>query len=211
MKPVVFPIAYLPDIVYYAHFLTAQKPVIDIHEHYEKQTCRNRTAIMTAAGKQTLTVPINKKHPHTPVKDVKISYQENWPQIHWRTIKTAYSSAPFFEFYAFAIEPVLHNKHEFLIELNTELFTTVNEISGINKRFSYSTKYYEKHEVERDYRQYWHSTKDSPLIPAYPQVFSNKHNFLHNLSILDLLFNTGPETPVYLEKLTTRLRQYYSG
>jgi len=166
---------------------------------------------MTAAGKQTLTVPVNKKYPHTPVKDVKISYQENWPQVHWRTIKTAYSSAPFFEFYAFAIEPVFFKKHGFLIELNSELFKTINDIAGIDKRFSFSKKYPEKNEIERDYRQYWHSTKDSPLIPAYPQVFDEKHGFLHNLSMLDLLFNLGPETPVYMEQLATRLRSYYSG
>ncbi|MGM0566172.1 MAG: WbqC family protein [Bacteroidota bacterium] len=211
MKPVVFPTAYLPDIVYYAHYLAAINPVTDIHEHYEKQTCRNRAAIMTAGGKQTLTVPVSKKHPHTPVKDVKISYQENWPQVHWRTIKTAYSSAPFFEFYAFAIEPVFFKEHAFLIDLNTELFAVINEMAGLEIKVKLSEKYPEKNEVERDYRQYWHSTKDHPLIPAYPQVFDEKHGFLHNLSILDLLFNTGPETPVYLEQLAAKLRAYYSG
>lgn len=166
---------------------------------------------MTAGGKQTLTVPISKKYPHTPLKDVRISYQENWPQVHWRTIKTAYSSAPFFEFYAFAIEPVLLKKHTFLIDLNTKIFELINEMVGLNTKVSLSKKYPEKTEVERDYRHYWHSTKDQPLIPAYPQVFDEKHSFLHNLSILDLLFNKGPEAPVYLEQLSAKLRSYYSG
>ena len=97
------------------------------------------------------------------------------------------------------------------MDFNTELFKVINEMAGLNTKVSLSKKYPEKTEVERDYRQYWHSTKDQSLIPAYPQVFDEKYGFLHNLSILDLLFNKGPETPVYLQQLSAKLRSYYSG
>jgi hypothetical protein len=211
LKPEVFPLAYLPDIAYMAHYYAASKPVIDIYEHFEKQTCRSRTNILTAQGRQTLSLPVSKKEHHTPVKEVKLSYCENWPQVHWRTIQTAYSSAPYFDFYAGELEAVYEQKQEFIADFTASLFHILCNHIGIPHKQTFSEKYIEKSDAYRDYRNYWHTTKDHLLVPRYWQVFSDKHGFEHNLSIIDLLFNMGPESAPYLFQLAQKLKTYYSG
>lgn len=211
MKPEVFPLAYLPDIVYMAHYYAATSPVFDIYEHYEKQTCRSRTDILTAGGRQTLSLPISKKAHHTPLKDVTLSYRENWPQVHWRTIKTAYSSSPYFDFYADAFEEAYKEKPARLIDFTASLFRIITDQIGMGQEYKFSDNYVEKEEAGADYRNYWHATKDHLLVPPYMQVFSDKYGFIHNLSVIDLLFNLGPEAAPYLHRLAQKLRSYYSG
>lgn len=211
LKHEVFPTAYLPDIVYMAHFLAAESPRIDIGEHFEKQTCRNRTDIMTTSGKITLSVPVIKKAHHTPTREIGLCYRENWPTMHWRTIKTAYGSSPYFLYYADMFEPFYTQKFDTLLELNQNLFNTIMQIIGLPQSYNYSSIYIESEDIKTDYRNYWHPVKDHILIPKYMQVFEEKYGFMHNLSVLDLIFNLGPEASSYLYHLSQKVRNYFSG
>lgn len=185
--------------------------MLDLFEHYEKQTCRNRTDIMTPSGRQTLSIPVTKKFHHTPINEVRLSYQENWPAIHWRTIKTAYGGSPYFYFYADEFREVYLHKHEMLTDFTLALFEILLRHSGYSDKTELSQGYLEKEEVNRDYRNYWFPSKDHILVPHYLQVFEHKFGFLHNLSAIDLLFNLGPEAGPYLHSLLVKLDTYYSG
>lgn len=209
--PDVFPLAYFPDIAYMAHYLASPSPVVDTFEHYEKQTCRNRTDIMTPSGRQTLSLPVSKKAHHTPVNQVLLSYKQDWRPVHWRTIKTAYGGSPYFYFYADELEEAFRQKPKYLTEFTGKLFKIILNQLGCHEPFTLSGAYVEKWEPGKDYRNYWFPSKDRIMNPKYIQVFEYKFGFMHNLSVIDLLFNMGPEAGVYLHSLAQKLKNYYSG
>jgi len=206
-----FPIAYLPPIDYLAHFLAAPNPVIDIYEHWPKRTLRNRAEITSPKGRYMLSVPVSKDKHHTPAKNVRISYREKWQVNHWRAIKSFYSNSPFFLFYEQDIKYFFEHNYDRIIDLNLELMKTLLELLNINKEVPASYAYIEKNEISHDLREYFNHTKDTVLVPKYIQVFEDRQPFLHNLSILDLLFNLGPEAETYLENLADKLSRRYSG
>lgn len=207
----VFPLAYFPDIAYLAHYMASENPLIDTWEHYEKQTCRNRTDILTPSGRQTLSIPVSKKAHHTPTRDVLLSYRQDWRQTHWRTIKTSYGGSPYFYFYADEFEAAFREKPEHLTEFTEKLFKILLKQLGLKPECNFAEKYVEKWELEKDYRNYWNPSKDRIMVPHYIQVFEHKFGFTHKLSSLDLLFNLGPEANFYLQQLSQKLKQYYSG
>ena len=193
---IVIDLQYFPCLAYFCSLLQARECVIDIFEHYEKQSYRNRCNILMANKIQTLSVPIRHQGGKKPFKDVKIDYHENWVNVHWRSIKAAYGKAPFFEFYADDFQEALYKKPAFLADLNIAILTACLKYLGIQKPIQYSEKYVEM--------QYWAEYKDirSQIHPKktqliqefyspkpYQQVFGSK--FEANLSILDLLFCEG--------------------
>lgn len=192
------PTAYLAPISYYAILLQHKNCKIEIHEHFVKQSIRNRCEIYGANGKLQLTIPkVRRGSSKTIIKEIKISYKINWQKLHWNAIKSAYNSSPFFEYYKDEIEPFFKKKESNLFDFNNKLQNVILELLQEDKCSDFTTSYLHKTEFS-DLRNY-----DFFLESAskYNQVFMEKHNFIPNLSILDLLFNLGPESSDYLHNI----------
>ncbi|MDR2802228.1 MAG: WbqC family protein [Prevotellaceae bacterium] len=196
--------AYWAPVRYYAKLVSSSAILLEQHEHYVKQTYRNRCRIAGANGVQQLTVPVVKRHGEKiPVREVRIDYTEAWQRRHWRAIETDYRSSPFFAYYADDIRPFYEKKETFLFDLNEKILRTVCELTGIKTTIGYTEQFCPPDGGPADYR-YSITPKISCAAdtgfcpPAYYQVFAHRHSFLPDLSILDLLCNEGPHS---LEKL----------
>lgn len=192
----VIDLQYLPCLEYFLVLALSEDTCIDIHEHYEKQSYRNRCQILTANGIQALSIPILKPRTHKKIKDVQIDYTQKWVQVHWRAITSAYGKAPFFEYYADEFYKVYTKKHRYLIDLNLEFLRICCLFLGWSKEFKLSEKYVELSgsNTLTDLRSLIHPKKKSEIIgrfgiPQYQQVFGK--GFVHTVSIIDLLFCEG--------------------
>lgn len=195
MKPAYISSAYLGPVQQYSKMFHFPEVRIETSENYLKQSYRNRCIIAGANGPLRLSVPIVK--PDTLkclTKDIRISDHGNWRHLHWNAIVSAYNSTPFFEYYEDDFAPFYEKKYEFLFDFNEELRMLVCQLLDIQPQIQYTTSF--EADVENDFR--WISPKQdiadpSFLLKPYYQVFQDKHGFLPNLSIIDLLFNTGNE------------------
>jgi len=188
----VFSLPYFGNIEFFATFLHAKQPIIDLGEHYVKQSYRTRTYILGANRILPLSVPIAKMRGTKQSMDsVTISYETDWQRIHLLAIKSAYGSSPFFEYYFDEIAEILQTKHLFLKDLSLALFEHLLQLLQIDKPFKVSTQYYQGNGT--DLRNVIQPKNKHPFLhQEYTQVFSEKHGFAQNLSIIDLLFNEGP-------------------
>ncbi len=197
------PTAYFPPIEYFA-ILLKYNVLIEKQETYLKQTYRNRCYIYSEKGKMALTVPVKKPNGnHTKTYEVNILNDGKWNLQHWRAIESAYSASPFFLYYKDDIYPFFEGNYTNLFDFNLKIIKTLSTLLDIVPTIS-STELFEKlPDSIIDLR--WRLTpKQEPVVthfPNYIQVFSNKHGFISGLSIIDLLFNLGNETKMYLSKL----------
>lgn len=191
------PTAYLPSIGYFQLLCRHKKAVVEQWETYPKQTLRNRTYILTANGVQLLSVPVVRPNGnHTLTHDIHISYSEAWQVQHWRAIVSAYNASPYFLYYRDALESILMQRHERLIELNEALIYLVLKWLKQDIRLQYSEQFILPDHRDHDFR---YTPENIPYKEKkYYQVFDTKYPFQPNLSILDLLFNMGPEAIDYL-------------
>ena len=197
-----FTTAYFPSISYLACFLKDEAPVIEAWETYHKQTYRNRCRVMTANGVESLSVPVVKVNGnHTMTKDMAISTIEPWQHIHSRCLESAYKASPYFDHYYEYLRPIFEGYFERLIDLNDAALKAVLKMLKVNKEVVHTTDYIR--ETENDLREAFSPKKpvDAMLFPTYYQVFSEKFPFVPDLSVLDLVFNEGPEAVGYLSKL----------
>ncbi|MCD4664549.1 MAG: WbqC family protein [Bacteroidales bacterium] len=196
---------YLGPIDYFAQILQFDKLYFDKEEHYIKQTYRNRCIIYSANGRLPLSIPVIKVNGnHTKVKDIKIAYQENWQKMHWKSIVSAYNHSPFFLYYRDDFETFYNKKFKFLIDFNHQLLETVFNLLNINSEIIYTEKFIEKDNKRfADFRTRYNPKKKNPnkSFPHYTQVFEVNHGFISNLSIIDLLFNDGPNAIEYLSQI----------
>ena len=193
--------AYLAPVQYFTKLASFNEIRIEAEENYPKQTYRNRCLIASANGIQALTVPVEKLEAlKSPTRDIRVSNHGNWRHLHWNALVSAYNMSPFFEYYADDFRPFYEKKYEFLIDYNDALQYTICNLTDIHPDIKYTTKY--EPLVENDFRNVIdprHPIADETFTPAvYYQVFKEKHGFLPNLSIVDLLFNMGPESIVIL-------------
>ena len=190
----IFPTAYLPSIEYVSLFLKAEDASIELFETYQKQSCRTRTNVMTANGIQTLTIPVIKTNGnHTLTKDIEISYKESWQQIHLRCLESAYRKSAYFDYYFPYFEKIYKQKFNTLVELNEFCLKTILKIMKVKKDYSYTTDF-ERIVDENDYRISLSKGTNKTEMKPYYQVFADRHGFIPNLSIVDLLFNEGPNS-----------------
>jgi len=197
-----FSTAYIPSISYMARFLAENEPVVEIWETYHKQTYRNRCRVMTANGVESLSVPVIKVNGnHTMTKDMIISPIEPWQHIHSRCLESAYKASPYFDHYYDYLKPIFEGHFERLIDLNDAALLAVLKMLKINKEIVHTTDYVR--ETENDLREVFSPKRpfDSMVFPAYYQVFSEKFPFAEDLSVLDLVFNEGPEAINYLKQI----------
>jgi hypothetical protein len=188
---------YLPCLAYFAVLQGFDKILLEKQEHYAKQTYRNRCYINTEHGRDALIVPLTQKHGKVPLKDVRIDYGQKWLNNHWRSIESAYRKAPFFEYYAADLERVMYSKHESLYILDRELLTLCLKWLRLTIEVEETLAYEEKYPKEFcDLRSFITPKNDINIRKVYQpvrylQVFGNA--FADNLSVLDLVFCSGPE------------------
>jgi WbqC-like protein family len=192
--------AYLPPVEYFSIISHASEISIEREENYLKQTYRNRCYVLSAHGPQLLSVPVCLGSLHkTPVKDIRIDYSKRWQQVHLRAITASYNSSPYFEFYFDNIEKIISQNHQFLLDLNMELLVAVLEMLKIRKILSYTTNFEPVMNNETDFR-YKISPKNKSRfsLKRYTSVFNIDKDYVPGLSIIDLVFNMGPDAPSYL-------------
>ena len=192
--------AYLPPISFFTAINSGGDVLIEQYDNYCKQTYRNRCRIAMASGVQTLTVPVVKSSsPKQLMKDVRISDHGEWRHQHWNALESAYMNSPFFMYYQDDFRPFYEKKYEFLIDFNTELTLLIMKLAGINKDIRLSESYGKKDKNILDLRGLVDpDSQESGQHRPYWQVFKEKYGFKANLSAVDLLFNMGPEFPLYL-------------
>ncbi|MGZ3883821.1 MAG: WbqC family protein [Bacteroidia bacterium] len=201
MQPVLLSTAYLPNISYFYILLNNENVLLEAHEHFEKQSYRNRCEILSANGPLSLSIPLQNNAPKELITQKKISYAERWQSRHWTAITSAYKNAPYFEFFEDEFSLFYKNRFELLFDYNAELIRLILKILRVKKEIRY-TSAYEKETTGPDFRNSLHP-KATQLIPGVPQspyyqVFGDKLGFTKNLSAIDLLFNKGLETTDYL-------------
>jgi hypothetical protein len=201
MSAVYLSTAYLAPIQYYSKLARFDKICMETKENYAGQTFRNRCIIAAANGVQTLTVPVEKPETLTcPTQDIRISNHGNWRHLHWNALLSAYNRSPFFAYYADDFRPFYEEPYRYLIEYNEAFRTMICDILDIHPAVTHTEKY--EPEVENDFRTVIdprHPKPDTSFISRpYCQVFRHRHGFIPNLSIVDLLFNMGPESVLFL-------------
>jgi len=191
--------AYLPSVKYMSWVINQKKLYFLTSGHYQKQTYRNRAEIYGPNGKLKLIIPVTKNRGSNHQKDIETMVDNNflWQKNHWRSLQMSYRASPYFEFYEEDFYPFYNNKISSLMELNIGL------IKVVLKLLKFEIPIEEKnHNKVNEKRDLVISKKIVNVsILKYNQVFIDKHGFLPNLSIVDLLFNLGPESLDYLKNL----------
>ncbi len=181
--------------------VNADEIIFENQDNYLKQTYRNRCYIYGANGKQLLTIPvIHPKNQSNKTKDIRIDHSTNWQKLHIRSMQSAYRSSPFYEFYEDDMLVVFQKKHKFLIDLNIDTFQFIYDNLENPLRYGKTRDFEANIPKNLDFRFLVHAKEHRESnLKEYTQVFDDKHGFISNLSILDLLFNEGPNTLEYLE------------
>ncbi|MBL4594188.1 MAG: WbqC family protein [Flavobacteriales bacterium] len=203
----IFSSHYLAPIEYYFHLIKSNDVIIDVYENYVKQTYRNRACILSPNGVQNLTIPLVKARQRKLTKNMLIAYDENWRKMHWKSLEAGYRSSPYFEFYEDEFYPFFHEKeYKYLIDFNEELQQKIIELLNIDINIIKSTQYMNKGDAVVDYRNSF-SPKIEPQLnfKLYIQVFGDRNGFAPNMSILDLLFNEGPNSVNYINELKSNV------
>ena len=191
---------YFGPIDYYAEMVKSQSLNIEVCENFQKQTYRNRMNILGANGKLMLNIPI--LHDGTRLfKDLQPSYEYDWQKEHIKSLKSAYQSSPYFEYYEDDIIPILEKKENFLLDLNLKTIEFINQKLNLDLEIK-QTEFYQIIDKEFDFRNQFSAKKPAQYeLTEYAQVFDDKFEFVSDLSILDLLFSEGPSAVVYLKNL----------
>ncbi len=192
--------AYLAPISYYVQLHRHSTVWTEVWDNYQKQTYRNRCTIATANGPLSLSIPVAKgDEQKVKMKDVRISDHGNWRHLHWNALQSAYMNSPFFEFYADEFAPFYAKRWEFLADFNEELQRKVCELIDISPDVRRTTHYEAEPQGVDDYRERIHPRRQPVAkTDTYYQVFASRFGFIPDLSIVDLLFNMGPESVLYL-------------
>lgn len=194
------PVFYLPPVSWFARFIAQEDITLEQYENFPKQTYRNRANIYSANGKLSLIIPIK----HTGdrlMKDIQISYAENWQKLHWKSIKTAYQSSPYFEYYEDKLQSIFETREPSLLKFNLRALEVLQRILKTDKGFLLTEEYIKQPQMN-DYREKFSAKK--PLhygFEEYYQTFSDKMGFIEDLSVLDLICNKGPEALAYLQNI----------
>lgn len=194
--------AYFGPIIQYVGIVNAESLTFEINDHYQKQTYRNRCFICGPNGKQLLTVPIvhSKTNKKLKTSEIGIDNSVEWQKMHSKALYTSYRSSPFFEYYIDDLQIIFAEKYDFLLDLNLAVNSAVFDCLEFNREIHTSESYETEPTNSIDQRDLINAKrKVNYSLQKYTQVFDQKNGFIPNLSILDLLFNEGPNTLLYLE------------
>jgi len=188
------------NIEYWSLLSKATHVALDMAEHFEKRSFRNRYYIAAAHGIQCLSLPLLAgRNQRAAMQDVKISYAENWRQQHWRSLYSSYNRAPYFEYYKDELEDFFLQRYEQLTDFNLASFEWIKNQLGLSFETTYLTAYKKIYPDTHDIRNIKPNDKNSNRFPHYYQVFEDRNGFTANLSVLDLLFNEGRYAAEYLK------------
>jgi len=198
-KRILLSTSYFGPISYYSKFLLPLDIWIEKHEHFIKQSYRNRSVIYGANGPVSLTIPVKKGSFHKiKIAELEIDYSKDWQINHWRAIESSYNSAPFFQFYSDDIKKFFETDTKLLFEHNLNIIQSILKLIHLPADILFTDKYQVYTTHSKDYRMDLrpkNPPEDTLFKPIrYFQVFDNIHGFMPDLSILDLIFNAGPET-----------------
>ncbi|WP_286965913.1 WbqC family protein [Flavobacterium sp. UBA4854] len=199
MNSLILP-TYFPSISHFAVIAQSDNITFEMEDNFQKQTNRNRTYIYSPNGIQLLNIPVkHSKATHQKTKDILIENEFDWQKQHFKSLEAAYRSSPFFEYFEDDIAPIFEKKHQFLMDLNFEVLDVVTKCLRMKLEFGKTAEYF--HEVNdfNDFRYLANGKKDANSFEKYTQVFDDKHGFINNLSVLDLLFNEGKFAMDYLK------------
>lgn len=207
MNKVLLPVFYLPPIAWFSKFLEENTEIVfEQYENFPKQTYRNRCHIYGANGKLPLIIPI-KHNGKRVIHEIEISNDENWRNLHWKSIKNAYQSSPYFEYYEDKLQQIFDNPENKLLQFNIDTISIIQKIIKTNQSYHLTTEYDKNPELE-DFRAILSPKKELGMgFDTYYQVFSDKLGFIDNLSILDLICNLGPESLSYLKKTEVKFNE----
>lgn len=192
---------YFPSISHFVAIAQADTVTFEMDDNFQKQTNRNRMYIYSPNGIQLLNIPIkHSKEVHQKTKDVRLETAFDWQKQHFKSLEAAYRTSPFFEYYEDAIAPIFEKKHTFLMDLNFQTIEIVSKCLGLQFEHNKTTEYFHEAPTFNDLRSLTNGKKDASIFEPYTQVFEEKHGYLNNLSILDLLFNEGRYAKEYLLK-----------
>tara|TARA_R110002072_G_scaffold199405_4_gene357038 strand:- start:13241 stop:13879 length:639 start_codon:yes stop_codon:yes gene_type:complete len=200
---------YFGSIQQFTAIAKATEITFEMHDNFQKQTYRNRTFIATPEGPLLLNIPIKhtskgkrgeRERVHQKYKEVRIENDFPWQREHWKSIQIAYRSSPFFEFFEDDFAPLYEKKYSHLMDFNLDAFEVVKEALGIDIEICFTESYEPlvKDKVDYRYLAFAKNNLDFKNTP-YTQVLEKHHEFLPNLSVIDLLFNEGTNALSYLE------------
>jgi hypothetical protein len=204
--PILLELHYLGSLPYFSKFLLHPTVLLEQHENYRKGSFRNRCVIATANGPLALSIPLLKgKHQQASIRSVRIDNRPDWKLQHWRSIKTAYGNSPFFKYYSEPLKDLYEQPHTHLFDFCFVVQELVLQLLQLQPSLQLSDAYaptpapnvldFRHQLLPKNYADY----QDAHYTPlSYPQVFEDRQGFMPNLSILDLLFCTGPEAPAHL-------------
>lgn len=201
---VLLPLFYLPPISWFSVFLQQDSDVtLEQFENFPKQTYRNRTVIYGANGKLALIIPVLHNGKKT-INEIEVSQRENWQKLHWKSIKNAYQSSPYFEFYEDQLAQIFTFETQSLFQFNLNALQIIQKILKTEKAYSLNEEF-TKTPAEVDFRNKFSAKKESEFeMEEYYQTFSDKLGFEKDISILDLICNKGPESLTYLRNVQSK-------
>lgn len=211
-KDIILGSAYLAPVSYFAALYSCRKAFIERYDHYMKQTYRNRCVIASADGPLALTIPVEKSSEgKCAMKDIRVSEHGNWRHVHRNAFVAAYKQSPFFDYYADEFNAFFDRKYEFLYDFNMELTQWLCEQIDIQPELVPTSEYMDAGEGILDLREAIHPKKSAGdavsfcrPVPYY-QVFDSRHGFQPDLSVVDLLFNMGPESLLVLRNMIDKI------
>lgn len=190
---------YFPNIAHFAAMVKSDSVCFEVCDNYQKQSYRNRTEIYGANGKLALTVPVSYSQKNRQLyRDVKIANEDDWQLQHLKSLQSAYSMSPFFEFYIDDLMSLFETKFYYILDLNLKCFEILQDSLQLELNISESAVFEKEPLNKTDFRPLVKRNYEANNLENYTQVFTEKHGFIPNLSILDLLFNEGPNAELYL-------------
>jgi len=193
--------SYFPSISTFVAIAQSDLVTFEMDDNFQKQTNRNRMYIYSPNGIQLLNIPIkHSKTGHQKTKEVKLETAFDWQKQHFKSLEAAYRTSPFFEYFEDDIFPIFQKKHTFLMDLNMETMAIVSKCLGLIFDYNETDEYFHTVSDKTDLRNLVNGKKDTSVFEPFTQVFGEKHGYLNNLSILDLLFNEGRYALDYLKK-----------
>lgn len=192
---IVLPIAYFPPIPWYSAISGEEAVLLEVYQHYRKQKYTNRMYIRSANRVLPLSIPVERRGMRMPIKEKKISYQDDWQKQHWQSLISAYRNSPYFLYYEDELSSLYKQKPVYLLDFLESCLGFIQDKMKLDTQFKLTAEYFPTESyADKDFRDAFDSGRQE--LPAwftslpYPQVFEG---FESGLSILDLLFNMGPE------------------
>lgn len=197
---------YFPNLAHFIAMVNTEEVVFEMDDNFVKQTYRNRTYIYSANGKLGLNIPvIHTQKNRQKYRDVKIFNEVKWQTQHWKSLLSAYKTSPFFEYYEDELQPLFVMKADYLLDFNFKCFEAITGCLQLDLNISKTQVFQKDVDNKKDFRFLVNAKKEQPqYFDNYTQVFNEKHGFISNLSILDLLFSEGPNALNYLELQTLK-------